>query len=102
MAWEKRGSSTYYYRKQRDGNRVRSVYIGRGPGAEICAEEDMEERLERAAFHDVRRERHDAEASLDSQMNEIKISIRRITNAALQAAGLHKHKGQWRKKRYGK
>jgi len=100
MAWEKRGSSMYYYRKQRNGDCVRSVYVGHGPGAEICAAEDMEERLEHAAFIAVRRERVEAEAVTDRQMNEIRVSILGITNAALQAAGYHKHHGQWRKKRY--
>jgi len=100
MAWEKRGSSMYYYRKQRNGDCVRSVYVGHGPGAEMCATEDMEERLERAAFVAVCRERVEAEAVTDRQMNEIRASILRITNAALQAAGFRQHKGQWRKKRY--
>jgi len=90
----------YYYRKQRNGDCVRSVYVGHGPGAEMCAAEDMEERLEHAAFGAVRRETIEAEAVTDRQMNEIRASILMITNAALQAAGFHKHKGQWRKKRY--
>jgi len=100
MAWEKRGSSMYYYRKQRNGDRVRSVYLGRGPGADMCAEADVEALLERAAFVAARRERVEAEAVTDRQMNEIRASIFRITNAALQAAGFRQHKGQWRKKRY--
>jgi hypothetical protein len=100
MAWEKRGCSTYYYRKQRNGDRVSSVYVGRGLSAEMCAEEDMEERLGHAAFVAARREMVEAEAATDRQMNEIRASILRITNTALQAAGFHKHKGQWRKKRY--
>ena len=90
----------YYYRKQRNGDCVRSVYVGHGPGAEMCAAEDMGGRLERAAFVAACRERVEAEAVTDRQMNEIRTSILRITNAALQAAGFHKHKGQWRKKRY--
>ena len=100
MAWEKRGNSMYYYGKQRSGDRVRSVYLGRGPGADMCAEADVETRLERSVFIAARRERVEAEAVTDRQINEIRASILRITNAALQAAGFRQHKGQWRKKRY--
>src|SRR5437016_3940596 len=28
MGWEQRGGRSYYYRKEREGSRVRSVYVG--------------------------------------------------------------------------
>jgi hypothetical protein len=30
MGWEQRGNNSYYYRKERDGWRVKSTYVGRG------------------------------------------------------------------------
>ena len=30
MGWERRGSREYYYKKEREGSRVKSVYVGSG------------------------------------------------------------------------
>ena len=35
MGWEQRGAHKYYYRKERHGSRVKSVYVGRGEIAHI-------------------------------------------------------------------
>ena len=37
MGWEYRNGSRHYYRKERSGSRVRSVYVGRGDIAELSA-----------------------------------------------------------------
>ena len=37
MGWEIRGGKRYYYRKQREGGRVVSVYLGAGATAERLA-----------------------------------------------------------------
>jgi hypothetical protein len=37
MGWEQRGNNSYYYRKEREGSRVRSVYIGRGELAHLIS-----------------------------------------------------------------
>ena len=36
--WEQRGNNSYYYKKRRDGARVKSVYVGRGEVAHFISE----------------------------------------------------------------
>ena len=38
MGWEQRGNNSYYYKKERDGSRVKSVYVGRGEIAHMIAQ----------------------------------------------------------------
>lgn len=38
MGWERRGTHQYYYRKERDGSRVKSVYVGRGEIANMISQ----------------------------------------------------------------
>lgn len=45
MGWEWRGRRLVYYRKERDGRRVRSIYCGPGERGERAAREDEERRL---------------------------------------------------------
>lgn len=38
MGWEQRGNNSYYYKKEREGSRVKSVYVGRGEIAHMVAQ----------------------------------------------------------------
>jgi hypothetical protein len=38
MGWEHRSENLYFYRKQRDGSRVKSVYVERGHIADMVAQ----------------------------------------------------------------
>lgn len=104
MAWEARGKRRFYYRKVRsraDGQSVRSVYLGRDSVGEAAA-----------ALDDVRRSRREddrraLQAALDriaeaealcgatAELTEL------VADAALLAAGFHKRRHQWRRKRHG-
>ena len=37
MGWERRGNHEYYYRKEREGSRVKSTYVGRGEMAHMIS-----------------------------------------------------------------
>lgn len=97
MGWETRGNGTYYYRKVRDGGRVRSEYIGAGPVAEALAGLDAlgrdEAELNRATWSAMlQAERHRASA-----LAEAELVARAMTTAVLIAAGYHTHRRQWRR-----
>ena len=37
MGWEQRGDNQYFYKKEREGTRVKSVYVGRGEVAHMIS-----------------------------------------------------------------
>jgi hypothetical protein len=102
MGWEKRERGGLYYTRSRkvDGRVVRE-YFGTGPLAEIVAEGDELERLqkeEEAAYRKEERERLEQSAGL---LRELEEAAEVLTRAELLASGCHEHKGQWRRRRRG-
>jgi hypothetical protein len=102
MSWEQRNGRSYFYRKVREGGRVRSKYVGSGIVAQICAGDDNDKRRDRAAKHTADHAMRQAEAEIDRQLAGVESAIAAMTHATLFAAGYHKHNGQWRKKRHEK
>src|SRR3989442_180622 len=100
MGWEKRNGRSYYYRKVRDGGLVRSKYVGRMTLGQICADNDNEERRNRTAERVADLATRKAESEIDRQLADAESALAATTDAMLSAAGYHKHKGQWRKKRH--
>ena len=96
MGWERRGKNLYYYRKEREGSRVKSTYVGRGELAHLISQLQASsiavERIVRASkLNDSEK----TEAVLDLATELIQL----VTQAALLTAGFHTHKRQWRRKR---
>jgi hypothetical protein len=102
MSWEQRRGQSYYYRKVREGGRVRSKYVGSGIVAQICAGDDNAKRRDRAAQRAADRAARHTEAQIDRQLADMESALATMTHAALFAAGFHQHNGQWRKKRHEK
>jgi hypothetical protein len=102
MGWEQRGNGSYYYRKKREGRRVRSEYVGGGAVAQECAKIDRNKRRCWKTERDAIRSARQADAKIDRHLATVEAAISVITNANLYADGYHKHKGQWRKKRHEK
>lgn len=100
MGWEKRNGRSYYYRKRRDGDHVVSEYVGSGALAAICAQTDAESRQERENERRARQQERDEDALIDTELAEATSMFKTLTECCLLAAGFHKHKGQWRKKRH--
>ena len=99
MGWETRGNGSYYYRKVRDGGRVRSEYIGAGLAAEMLAEVDEFGRQRRQLEDEARRAEVDAERRTAAALAEVDRMVQDLTAAALIAAGYHAHRRQWRRQR---
>ncbi len=99
MALETRRKRSYYYRKERRGASVRSVYVGAGELARLIARLDEsrteEERLNQA-LRQMEPERLEAE---DAEVARACLIIETLTTAALLSEGFHTHKRQWRRKR---
>jgi hypothetical protein len=99
MGWEKRGSHEYYYRKEREGSRVKSVYVGRGEMADMISKFESTsaelERFLRAKQSIETRESEKVERALERAVELIEL----FTQAALLTAGFHTHHREWRRKR---
>jgi len=99
VTWETRGNGRYYYRKVRDGGRVKSEYIGAGIVAEAYArldEIDRHERQRAAAEWRTTVERERQSIAALAQVDEL---VKSAVAAVLIANGYHTHKRQWRRKR---
>ncbi|MBA3355095.1 MAG: hypothetical protein H0U18_03985 [Pyrinomonadaceae bacterium] len=99
MGWEKRGAHSYYYRKEREGSRVKSVYVGRGEIAQMISQiqetSPMLEKLARATRLPEQVKREKVDAALEKATDLIQL----LTQATLLAAGFHTHHRQWRRTR---
>jgi hypothetical protein len=99
MGWEQRGNNQYYYRKEREGSRVKSTYAGRGEIAHISAQiqesSPLLERLARTIKSPEVVKQEKAEIAIEEVTNLIQL----LTQAALLSAGFHTHHRQWRRTR---
>jgi hypothetical protein len=99
MGWEQRGKNQYYYRKEREGSRVKSTYAGRGEIAHMIAQiqesSPLLERLARTIKSPEVVKQDKAEAAIEEVNNLVHL----LTQAALLSAGFHTHRRQWRRKR---
>ncbi len=99
MGWEQRGTNSYYYKKEREGSTVKSVYVGRGEIAHMVAQlqsnSPLLERFARTMKSPEVIKAEKAEAALEQASDLIQL----ITQATLLTAGYHTHKRQWRRKR---
>ena len=101
MAWEQRERGGLYYTRSRkvDGRVVRE-YIGTGPLAELAAEADARERRRREEEAEAWREERERMEALEAPIEELCEAAELLSEAALYAAGYHRHnRGEWRKRR---
>lgn len=99
MGWEQRGNNSYYYKKEREGSTVKSVYVGRGEVAHLISKLQSSsaelEKLMQAKRSIEANELESVEATLHRAIELTQL----FTQAALLSAGFHTHHRQWRRKR---
>jgi hypothetical protein len=101
MGWERRSANEYYYRKERDGSRVKSIYVGRGEIAHMVSDLQSTSGLFERALSIAYPAQTEQPKDQDAKVEHACRLIDSITQASLLAAGFHMHRRQWRKKRYG-
>ncbi len=99
MGWEKRGGREYYYRKERDGSRVRSQYVGGGETARLIAQLDAMKGDELEGERVLARMERERWQEQDAELDALSKIVDEVTAATLIAQGFHRHKRQWRRKR---
>ena len=99
MAWEERGGGRYYYRTRWVNGRPVKEYVGGGLAGRLASEADRIDRERREARAlEEKREREKLEA-LAAPVLELSEAAEILARAHLIAAGLHRHKGEWRRGR---
>lgn len=103
MALETRGNNSYFYKKERWGNRVVSIYSGGGYLAQCFHILNQTER-EGAAFNSERTKREfEIEKNNQNEIDQLIESVCKTAKAFEDALflinGYHLYERQWRKKR---
>jgi hypothetical protein len=99
MAWEQRGSHTYYYRSVRRDGHVTKDYRGTGPLAALYAVEDAERRVQHQAEAETWRQERAALDALDQQIAAWWDMGTVLLKATLYTEGYYQHdRGAWRKR----
>ena len=99
MAWERRGGNLYYYQVEREDGRVRKRYIGAGEVAEMIAHADETIRRTRAERRERARTELEEAKGLALAGAELHQAAEILARAQMVAAGYHRRKGEWRRRR---
>ena len=101
MGWEQRGNSSYYYRKEREGSRVKSVYVGRGEIAHMIGEVQSSSPLVEKLARTMKSRDTVEQEGVDASLDHLRFQVQTLTEGLLLLSGFHTHKRQWRKIRNG-
>lgn len=101
MGWEERNGNLYYYRKERDGSHVRSVYIGSGETVHLISQLEAMRREEAEMKLLHQRSLRELGKQADRIIEVHAEATELLMTATLLAAGFHTHRRQWRRKRNG-
>jgi hypothetical protein len=99
MGWKTINGRRYFYKSEREGGRVKSTYFGAGASGSIMAEWIALERLERAEEREQLREDREESDVTERAISDWFDDVQAVADVAMLAAGFHKHKGQWRRRR---
>jgi len=103
MAYEKRGNSIYFYKKEREGNRVVSKYYGKGELASLIAQMDEIEADSKEYKRFEEQQRREKAEKFEREIAEIENAFNELITAHLLVNGYHQTGSrEWRKKRNGR
>jgi hypothetical protein len=99
MGIELRRGNPYFYRKVRRGGRVVSEYAGAGvlglAGAMMAEDDRVERRREVELWRAERERMEDEDRAIAGDFDRVEVRVREV----LAAAGYHRLRGEWRKRR---
>jgi hypothetical protein len=99
MGWKFINGHKYYYKQERERGRVKSTYFGAGESGSLMAAWVTLERLEKAAERERERQQREESDTEERAVSAWFDDVQAVADAVLIAAGFHKHKGQWRRRR---
>lgn len=98
MGWETRSNGSFYYKKNRIGNRVFSEYVGSGEVAECIAQLDYLEQLENSRKRNQITELRQQFDEMENHIQSLSDLNKNLVDALFLINGFRQHKRQWRKK----
>jgi hypothetical protein len=96
MAWEKRVGGRYFYKSVRRNGRVKKVYYGRGPAAELAARIDADARERRAVDVATLQAMSARFDPVDGAMAALDAACSLAVEATLVAAGYRRINYEWK------
>jgi hypothetical protein len=99
MGWKTINGRPHFYKSEREGGRVRTTYFGAGEPGRLMALLIAADREEREAERKQRRAEREASDAEERAVWDWFDAVQAVADAALRAAGFHKHRGQWRRRR---
>jgi hypothetical protein len=100
MGWEHRQGGRYYYRNERQGDRVALTYYGRGYVATLAAHLDAEARSNREQPLRAISELVEKLGPPDAALNRLSNACNLLLKATLLTHGFHRpNHGAWRRRR---
>jgi hypothetical protein len=99
MGWEK---GRYYTRSRKVNGRVVREYVGAGDVGLLAAELDAIERERRAHERESWRTEKEEIEAFDKSIAKVCQMADVIAKAVMVAAGFHRHRGEWRRRRVRK
>jgi hypothetical protein len=99
MALEERNGNYYYYKKEREGNRVFSKYYGKGELADLIAQMDEIKRYEKEIEAEKRNKNLRKLEEIDTEIDLFESKVKELTAQTLLSLGFYKTKSrEWRLK----
>ncbi len=92
----------YYYQSYREGDHIRTKYLGAGDLGSTIADVYNAQSAQRKAEREELKAERQAEKEHERDLDSIGSLIKAITRATLITNGYHTHKGTWRRSRNGR
>lgn len=103
MGFERRGNGIYYYKKEREGDKVVSRYVGSGETASLFAQLDEMSAAEKDYKRYEEQQRKAKAEQFEKELSEIEETFENLITGYLLANGYHQTSSrEWRRKRNGK
>jgi hypothetical protein len=99
MGWKTIKGRRYYYKSEREGGRVKTTYFEAGESGLLISRLESVDRAERQAERDEWRAEREENRAEEKAIANWFDDVQAVADSAMIAAGFHKHKGQWRRKR---